>query len=161
MKAKQPDSQTARHSRLGVRSNIVITFLAAWLFGFLALALAAPPSGRPPIGPLERYEPKIYDLGFAVTVMTIPQPNVLHKGKYQLEGAPIVMPVVFQGSYSKIESDSVKAQLWLESHAANPHLELKDGFPHNSHLATMTAERFFGQSVRWQIDYRLQVWSSR
>jgi transglutaminase-like putative cysteine protease len=156
MKAKQPDSQTAKQMRTAV------VWLAFWLSGFWTLAaLAAPPSGRPPIGPLKRYEPKVFDLTFGAGVSTLQQRNALDKFNYRLENAPIVMPIVFLGAYSKVQSESVKAQLWLESREADPHLELKSGFPHNTHLATLSVEQFVGQSVRWQVAYRLQVWSSR
>jgi transglutaminase-like putative cysteine protease len=140
---------------MSIRTGILIPLA-------LGLAFASPPSGRPPIGPLERYDPKVYDLTFGVTVSTMLQLDPMApKANYQLENAPIVMPVVFLGTYSKVDSDSVKGQLWLESREVNPNLELKDGFPHNTHLATMTVERFVGQSIRWQLRYQLQVWSSR
>ena len=126
------------------------------------LAAFAPPSGRPPVGPLQRYEPKVYDLGFSVTVSTMQQldPRV-EKANYELKGAPIVFPIVFLGTYSKVNSESIKADLWLGGHQSNPKLELKDGFPFSTHLATMTIEEFRGQSIRWKIGYNVQVWSSR
>jgi hypothetical protein len=125
------------------------------------LAAFAPPSGRPPIGPLERYEPRLYDLSFAVNVSTLRQVDGLDKQNYVLRGAPIVFPIVFQGTFSKVESNSVKPEMWLESRQTNPNFELKEGLPFNTHLATMTILDFIGQSVRWKIGYRTQSWSSR
>lgn len=154
MKLKQPSSQAAEHGR------VLVASLAVWLSGCLALGFA-PPSGRPPIGPLQRYEPKAYSLAFTVAVSTLQQQNGLDKFNYRLDDAPIVMPVIFLGTYSTAKSDSVKGQLWLESREANPHFELKSGYPFNTHLATINVDHFVGQSVRWQVAYDLQVWSSR
>ena len=131
------------------------------LAGLVVMAGFAPPSGRPPIGPLERFEPRRYDLRFDVTLTTLQQLDARDRQNYDLKEAPIVFPIIFLDSFSKVESDSVKASLWLESRAEDPRLLLKSGFPFNTHLATLTIDSFNGQSLRWQVIYRVQVWSSR
>ncbi|MHC4108158.1 MAG: hypothetical protein ACYSTY_08760, partial [Planctomycetota bacterium] len=77
-----------------------------------SLLVLIPPSGRPPIGPLERYEPRMYDFTFEVAVSTVHQRDALDRQYYHLADAPIVMPVIFQGTYSRVEHDSLAARLW-------------------------------------------------
>jgi len=135
--------------------------MIATLMVLAVMAGFAPPSGRPPIGPLQRYEPRRYDLRFDVTLSTLQQLDARDRQNYDLKDAPIVLPVIFLDSFSKVDSDSVKAGLWLESRAEDPHLLLKSGFPFNTYLATLTVDSFSGQSLRWQVTYGVQVWSSR
>src|SRR5262245_39684101 len=161
MKINTPRDQTANNCSAPRRGILRCGALAVWLLGCMALAGFAPPSGRPPIGPLQRYEPKVYDLEFGVAVQTLQQVDARDKWNYQLKNAPIVMPIIFLSTFNKTEFDSVRGKLWLESHETNPNLVIKDGFPHNTHMATITIEEFVGQSVRWQVGYRTQVWSSR
>ncbi len=126
-----------------------------------------PPPGRPPVGPLQRYEPKVYDLSFGVTISTALQLQAREEGayatkeNYNLKDAPIVMPLIFQGTFSRTDPDSVTGQLWLDGRAQNPKVEIKEGYPYNTALAVMTIERFTGQSLRWQVGFRMQAWSSR
>ncbi|MCI0364283.1 MAG: transglutaminase domain-containing protein [Phycisphaerales bacterium] len=134
--------------------------LGAAVLCFVAAGFA-PPSGRPPIGALERCDPRVYDVNVSVTIATIQQVNALDRGSYDLVEAPIVMPVIYMGTFSKVHSDSIAAKLWLESKDANPQLLIKSGYPHNTHLATLTVDKFEGQSLRWQVGFRAQVWSSR
>ena len=75
-----------------------------------SLLVASPPSGRPPIGPLERYEPRMYDFTFEVAVSTVHQRNALDRQSYHLVDAPIVMPIIFQGTYSRVEHDSLAGE---------------------------------------------------
>jgi hypothetical protein len=126
-----------------------------------------PPSGRPPVGPLKRLDPKIYDLNFQVAVATAIQQIATDKGKYatkenyNLEDAPIVLPLIFQGTFSRIDPTTVTGQLWLDAKQQNPHVEIKEGLPFNTALAIITIDRFFGQSFRWQVGYKMQSWSAQ
>jgi hypothetical protein len=124
------------------------------------LGLFVPPSGRPPIGPLSRYEPRLYDFSFAVTLSTLQQPIATDRRDYDLTDAPIVLPIIHLSTFSKIDGDSIGAKLWLNGREENPRLQIKPGFPYNTHLATLTVPRFEGQSLRWQVSYRVQTWSS-
>jgi transglutaminase-like putative cysteine protease len=129
-----------------------------------SLLVASPPSGRPPIGPLERYEPRMYDFTFEVAVSTVHQRDALDRQYYHLADAPIVMPVIFQGTYSRVEHDSLAARLWLgsrEDTTLSQRTRLDEGQPHHTHLAVIPIVEFRGQSLRWQLSYRVQSWSSR
>jgi hypothetical protein len=128
------------------------------------LAFGGPPSGRPPIGPLERYEPRVYDITFDVTLTTRWQFDLSQQRDYQLADAPIVMPVIFQGAYSAVQSDSLRARLWLAGREDTTLVErsrLDVGFPFETRLAVVPVTQFSGKTLRWQIGYRVQSWSSR
>ena len=131
---------------------------------FGALLALAPPSGRPPIGPLQRYEPRVYDLSFEVTVSTLVQRYGPHRQSYHLLDAPIVMPVIFHGTYSRVDGDSLRGRLWLgarEDTALSQRTRIDSGYPHHTHLAVMPIAQFSGQTLRWRLEYRVQSWSSR
>lgn len=118
------------------------------------------------MGPLQRNKPKLYDLTFGVTIATATEilareeGNYPVRGNYDLKGAPIVMPLLIQGTYSRVDPTTVAAKLWLDAKEQNPHLEIKDGLPFGTSLGILTIDRFTGQSVRWQVGYRMQAWSS-
>ncbi len=128
-----------------------------------ALALAQP-SGRPPLPPLERYDPRLYELTFDVTLTTLTQVDLSKQAGYDLADAPICMPVIYQGAYSSVASDSLRGRLWLEGRevADTPgRFRLDDGFPFQTRLAVIVIPPFRGMAVRWQIVSRVQSWSSR
>lgn len=136
-------------------SLILLAAAIACLAGF------TPPSGRPPVGPLKRTEPKLYDLAFSVTLSTAQQIDGSMRQNYNLHDTPVVMPLIFMGTYSKVNSDSVAAKMWLDSKPADPAMQLKSGYPFATHLAVMNVSQFTGQSFRWQLGYRVQSWSSQ
>ncbi len=128
------------------------------------MAALAPPSGRPPVGPLQRTEPRVYDFTFDVTLTTLFQYNALDQRSYNLADAPIVMPVIFRGSYSAVAADSLRARMWLgpgEDTTLSQRTRLDDGFPFHTQLAVLPVPAFRGKTLRWQLGYRVQVWSSR
>lgn len=132
----------------------------------LAAVMYSPPSGRPPIGPLERYEPKLYDLRFDVSLSTvIPRQGLITDQRhYDLFDAPIAMPLILQGAYSRVHQDSLYARLWLQSRedaTFQRRSRVDSGFPHHTHLMVMPVERFRGTHLRWQLSYRVQSWSSK
>lgn len=121
------------------------------------------PSGRPPIGPLQRVDPRIYDFGITVNVSTIWQQDVRQRRYYNIKDAPIVMPVIFQSTYSRVPSNSLWAKLWLdgrEDKTLSQRTRVDSGFPYHTHLAVMTIPEFRGQTVRWSLGYKVQLWSS-
>ncbi len=133
----------------------------AILAGLTALT---PPSGRPPVGPLQRTEPRVYDFTFDVTLTTLFQYDARDQRSYQLADAPIVMPVIFQGSYSAVAADSLRARLWLgpgEDTTLSRRTRLDAGYPFHTQLAVLPVGAFTGKTLRWQLGYRVQVWSSR
>lgn len=127
----------------------------------LLLALQSSPSGRPPVGPLQRVEPRVYEAAFSVTISTLQQQNAFERRRYRLENAPIVLPMVFQGTYHRIDSSSLSARLWLEGREVDPRATLKGGYPFGTQLSVLTVEHFEGFSLRWQVASRVQVWSSK
>jgi len=138
------------------------------VLALLAAFMAPPPAGRPPIGPLERYDPEKYEVRFAVTLSAMQPLQAREEGivpgtrrNYDLVDAPIVFPIVFMGAYSRVFNDSVEAKLWLSNHDTPPNLEIKSGFQHNSHLATMTVKKYYGQAIRFQFTTTMQSWSSK
>lgn len=135
--------------------------VAAALVGF------APPSGRPPEGPLERFEPRVYDLGFDVVLSMVHdapphiKPSSTH---FNLKDAPIVMPVIFQSAYSEVNRASMKSQMWLDGRDV-PNMSgrqrIDDAPLFNAHRAVMVVDEFKGQTLRWKLEFRAQVFSSR
>ena len=159
-----------RAFRSGLRPHTRSGGYAAYQKGRYALTLsvvvllaAAPPSGRPPVGPLQRYDPKIYDVRFEVTLNTMITQGLANQ-RYHLADTPIVMPVIFQGAYSTVLSDSLKPQLWLEGRTDArwaDHWRVDDGYPYYTHLVVMPVEEFHGSWLRWRLAWRVQVFSSR
>jgi len=138
--------------------------MPAALLAALIAATVIPPSGRPPIGPLERYDPKLYDMTFSVTVVTELPPIATDRRHYALEDAPIVLPVILQGAYSKVRQDSIGGRLWAGSSevaGAGRNATFDAGFPHHTYLYSMFVPRFYGTELRWEVSYRTQSWSSR
>ena len=127
----------------------------------IAAAASAPPSGRPPVGAALREEPEAYTLTFGAMLMAPPRGDLFGHEKFTLEGAPIVMPVIFLGTYSRVLGDSVSGKLWLDNRETPAPFQIKSGYPQHEHLATITVERFNGANMRWQVQYDVQSWSSR
>lgn len=140
--------------------------LVAALSVVVTMLVPDPPSGRPPVGPLKRLDPKMYDLNFQVAVATSIQQIATDKGQYatkenyNLVDAPIVLPLIYQGTFSRVDPTSVTGQLWLDAKPQNPRIVIKEGMPFGTALAIITIDRFFGQSFRWQVGYKMQAWSS-
>jgi transglutaminase-like putative cysteine protease len=148
------------------------------LIGVVGVGLASPPSGRPPVGPLERYEPRVYDVKFEVTINSSmpygqndprnPQhPDVPRQrwgDDFELADAPIVMPIIPYGTFHRTWEDSVRAQMWLgaapDRGLAN-RFRIDPGMPHHGLLAVLPIERFVGTRLRWNVEFRMQSFSSR
>ncbi|MHC5115323.1 MAG: transglutaminase-like domain-containing protein [Planctomycetota bacterium] len=146
--------------------------------GALCVAIAAiltPPSGRPPVGPLERHSPRVYDFRYAVTVTTSVADRargtrgwssvaMLPAPTFDLRDTPIVMPVIYQGAYHAIQADSVRMGAGrarrLDGGAAIKH-RIDSGLPYHGHLAVFPIRRFNGSTLGWSVAYRMQSFSSR
>lgn len=134
------------------------------VLAFALLIAMGVPSGRPPNPPLQREKPQIYDVSFGAQIRTLDQTDVLARGSYNLTDAPIVLPIIFKSAYSKVDPDSLTAQLWLDGHedeTVQSRARTDDGLPFHAHLAVLTVPRFSGREVRWRITYRAQTWNSR
>ncbi len=119
---------------------------------------------RPPVGALERYEPRLYDVTMDVTVTTAAQFDATLQQRYSLVDAPIVMPVIFQGTFSAVRSDSLAARLWLEGRedpAIQARSRVDTGYPFDTRLAVLPVQSFSGRSLRWQLGFQVKSWSSR
>ncbi len=117
----------------------------------------------PPTGPLQRHDPRVYDLAIDVTITTRSQPDARLYKPFHLKDAPIVMPVIVEGPYSVVDRESLAARLWLggrEDTALAGRRRLDRGFPYETEQAVLTIREFRGMSLRWQLGYRVQVWSS-
>lgn len=130
------------------------------------LVLAAPPSGRPPLHPLERYDPKGYELTFEVNLLrtSIAYDTADRHQPLNLVDTPIVMPVIFQGTYSAVTVDSLVPGLWLDGRpdsGAAARFRIDDGFPFQTRLAVIPIASFDGKTLRWSLTYQVQTWSSR
>lgn len=142
-----------RHTRLAILLLVVLAAAAG--FG--------PPSGRPPIGALAREDPEVYDFTFEVALDTAHQKFGHLKRSYNLDDAPIVVPLIFQNSFSQIDHESLKVRLWLgadEDAGVSQRARLEEDAPHHMNLAIFTVPAFTGQALRWQLTYRVMVWSS-
>lgn len=127
----------------------------------LSALMLSPPSGRPPIKPLDRFEPRVYDMTFHVTLAAVSQRDATYQQVFNLEDTPIMMPVIFQSTFSRVDPDSLGGRLWLGTREVPIQGRTDDGFPFHTELAVIPIERFQGQALRWQLGYRVQVWSSR
>ncbi|MBT8484230.1 MAG: transglutaminase domain-containing protein [Phycisphaerales bacterium] len=145
-----------------------------------AALIAAPPSGRPPTGPLQREQPRLYDIRYDVTLNTaIPygqddprnprdpreqEPRVTFGGTFELADTPIVMPLIYRGTYSRLIPESIRAELWTGGRR-DPGLvqrfRIDDRYPHHGHLAVLPIVKFRGQVIRWNIGFRTETYSSR
>jgi len=136
----------------------------ALLIAIVALCSAAETSGRPPRGPLKRVEPKVYDVTVDVQLVTsLNRSDVLGRGLYNLEDAPIVFPIIFRNTFSRVKTDSLRARLWLGSHedlTLPERTRIDKGFPFATSLAVMPVAKYQGPEVRWKLEFRTQVWSS-
>lgn len=121
-------------------------------------------SGRPPIGPLQRTDPRIYDVGFGVTLYTeLPPTDASARAIIDVTDAPFVVPVILRGPYSKIDPNSFGGKLWgdgVEVRGAGNNLRIEHEKPHGMSFVVLPVARFGGQLLRMEINYRTQVWSS-
>lgn len=126
----------------------------------------ATPSGRPPIGPLQRTEPRIYDFTFEVFLSTFHDdpPHIAGSAELVLKDAPVVLPIVFQSTFSSVDRESMRAQLFLdgrEDTSLASRLRLDVSQPFGTQLAVVPVKEFRGTNLRWQVHYRAQVYSSQ
>lgn len=127
----------------------------------LAAALVAADASKPPL--VVREDPELYDVRFTVQLMTFTHHDMSRRQGYHLEDAPIVMPIIAEGAFSRTDAESIKAQLWLGAHEQDitSTMRLDGGQPYDTKLAVIPVAKFIGQSLRWQIAFRVESWSSR
>lgn len=138
--------------------------MKGFALAILGVLLVSPPSGRPPIGPLERLKPQVYDLTYEVDLNTLVYRDALNWQNFDLEDTPIIMPLIFQGTYSRIKEDSIRPQIWFDSRpdlSLPQRFRIDEGHPHHTHVANLPIVRFTGSALRWRIDYKVKCFSSR
>lgn len=136
--------------------------IPAWLMIIACAAGATPPTGRPPVGPLQRYDPKIYDFNFRVTLKAAQTlSDFRNEPHYDLVNTPIIMPIIHMGTFHRVNADSAGGKIWLDNREINPRCELRTTAPFGQTMATMRIDKFQGKEIRWQVGYSVQTWSSR
>ena len=130
---------------------------------------AAPPSGRPPRGPLERVEPRVYEIKFDVTLSTRyrrqqqQQQQHVEQPVFALRDAPVMMPVILNGTYSRVDPNSLRGVIStvpggpLNSIARR----LDEGLPFHAHQMVMVIPEARVPSMHISTGYLVQSWSSR
>jgi len=143
-----------------MRTSILL--LLALLAAAPCVAQAAPPSGRPPVGALRRYEPRLYEVKFEVALTTVsPLGNPADVNLFDVEDAPIILPVIYQGAYSKTFPNSENGGIILDSGPLpNPPRTIDEGKPFHTHHLRMVLPKYIGQSIRWSVTYTTQTWSA-
>jgi len=128
----------------------------------LPMGLASAPLDEPPLNALRRYDPKRYDVGFQVLLKQVaPIADPSRMGNFQFEEAPIVMPIIYMGSYSRVFPNSEKFTLMLDNAVVrDPATRRDDKRPYNTHIGVLVAPKFNGQTLRWTLEYSMQSWSS-
>ncbi len=136
-------------------------------------ALGSNQATQMPMGPLERYEPKVYDVGFEVQ-LTSESPDrtpgyttheeVFERRIFDIADSPIVFPILFRGPFSKVAPDSLRGRLWAgatEDNTLSQRTRLDTGKAFDTQLAVLPIVRFRGELLRWRMEFRAQSWSSR
>lgn len=132
-----------------------------------AATLADAPSGRPPEGALERYEPRAYKLRYEVTVSTetlLRRPTRPVAKRITLEDTPIMLPLILQSTFSEIDPETLEPKLlpdYVPDETISDRARIDDGLPFNQHLAVLPIESFEGTAIRWEVGYEVKVWNSR
>lgn len=121
-------------------------------------------SGRPPIGPLRRLDPKLYDVSFDVTILTdLPPTDASARAVIDVTDAPFVLPVILRGPYSKVDPTSFTGRIWRDGNevrGAAQNLRVDHERPFGMSFVVLPVARFVGQVLKFEINYRTQVWSS-
>jgi len=119
-------------------------------------------SGRPPINALQRTDPKVYDIQFGVNLFTeIPPGDASLRLAMSVEDAPIVLPIISRGPWSKADLTTVAGRVWIDARGGaslTPRLDPNKGFGMTFAVLSVTARS--AQSIRWEMTYRMQCWRS-
>jgi len=152
----------------------------------LLVTTTAPPTARVPYGPLERNDPKIWDVAFNVTIMPpdakistvrrkenkqggvrIGRPadhEELYGKKFELKDAVLGLPLMVRSPYSAIDLSSIDGSLALDGRLIRNFAavsRLDEGQPYGMQMAVTAIEEFSGREVRWRVSWKSQVWSSK
>jgi hypothetical protein len=126
----------------------------------IACAGFAPPTGRPPVGPLQRTDPKIYDFQFKVLMKTAIPYDLTAQERFNIAETPILFPILFIDTFNRVRADSVRFSMMLGDTNVTPTVTFNSTYAQNTTLATLKVGEFGGQVIRWQANFTTQVWSS-
>jgi len=148
----------------------------------------APAMAHPPEGPLERVDPRVYDISMEIALTSEltysylqesprvqpgtgggrpdrPFPNpVAFQRDFGIADGRIAFPFIFEGQYSSTNEESVHGLLQI---GTGPEIRmggrfvLEEGQPFATHVAVIPTETIQTRTMRFRIEYRVQVWASR
>lgn len=123
------------------------------------------PITRPPTNALRRYEPKKYEIKFEVALTTVAAvADQRVRGRFNFTEAPIVMPVIFQGAYSKVFVGTPDGGMIIDAKVVPQNvlgMAIDDNKPYNTHLLRMVAPKTINATaIRWKVTYLMQSWSA-
>lgn len=151
------------------------TFACA-LVATLALGVA-PQSATPPAAPatppttplsapqvlpraIVRHDPKMYDIKYEVVIAAFPNTD---QAALQIAGLAFVLPIVFDSPSSRIDPQSMRTEMWFDSRQ-DKQLSERAKIEGNKHLgqswAVLPIGRFQGSTIRWNVSFRAQAWST-
>ncbi|MBL9140233.1 MAG: hypothetical protein JNK53_00070, partial [Phycisphaerae bacterium] len=108
-------------------------------------------SGRPPEGPLRRYEPRLWECKFEANVYLAP----LRRGELapiQLRSVVAWMPLIAQNTWSQTDPDSVRAELYVQGQPMrnmNDRVQWLHQLPFGMATIGIAVGDVSGQSLRW------------
>lgn len=120
-------------------------------------------SGRPPELPLRRYEPRIWEAKLEANIYLAP----LLRGEtapIQLRSVVAWVPMIAQSTFSVVDPASVKAQLFVQGQPArnmNDRVAWVQQLPFGMAAIGIGVGDVSGQSLRWNVSWKVQVWNSR
>jgi len=117
--------------------------------------------GARPKPPLERLEPRIWDVRLEASLWA-PASTQGSTSPLRLRDATVWFPVLEEGPWSAVDRRSVAPELWLDARRVPaPDASLSAGLPRCMSALRLRVGAMSGQSVRWSVAWRAQCWSSR
>lgn len=119
-------------------------------------------SGRPPEGPLRRYEPRIWEAKFEANVYFAPRVRG-ETSPLQLRSVTAWFPMIAQNTWAQTDPSSVRAELFVQGQPArnmNQRVAWQHQLPHGTAAIGIGVGDVVGQSLRWNISWRVKVWNT-
>lgn len=172
------------------------TALAALLIGLAMPSAAgfaasgaqdpAPPTGRPPMGPLQRVDPKRYDVQLDVHLSTIRplDPDIyisrgvrgggpefpyfvreIQGDRFDITGGGFVMPIAPISTFHRTELETLDAKIWVDSSevpGVADRASVEPGLRHGVQRGFIPLPRITdARDIRLQFNQRSIAWASR
>jgi len=119
-------------------------------------------SGRPPEGPLRRYEPRIWEAKFEANVYFAPRTRG-ETSPLQLRSVTAWFPMIAQNTWAQTDPSSVRAELFVQGQPVrnmNQRMVWQHQMPHGTAAVGIGVGDVVGQSLRWNISWRVKVWNT-